>query len=184
MVATVGTVDMVRLSSMLIDVVKPTIKEYYASKAKALMDEWQGNCCQQTAIIVANIMSTSIDKLGYTTKAFHGDFIDLFQGNQVEYNHCWVYCESNYDSEESILIDVGRTTKQCVVMHRNFNSYDKRIKGYENQHLIKFQEIDYKASLNLVEYFTQEKGNVAYKAILKQINNQKLLKNDTPKNTI
>jgi len=176
MVATVKPVNMSKLSSMLIDIVKPTIKEYYASKAKKLMDEWQGNCCQQTAIMVANIMSSSIDSIGYTTKAFHGDFIDLIQGNQVEYNHCWVYCENKYDKEESILIDLGRTTKQCLVMHRSFNSYDKRIKGYEHQHLIKLQEIDYKGSLNLVEYFTDEKGSVAYKAILKQINNQKLFK--------
>jgi hypothetical protein len=177
MVTTVEPVNMSRLSSMLIDIVKPTIKEYYASKSKKLMDEWQGNCCHQTAIVVANIMSTSIDKLGYSTKAFHGNFIDLFQGNQVQYNHCWVYCENKRDKSQSILIDVARNTKQCVVMHRSLNSYDKKLKGYEHQHLVDFTEIDYKGSLKLVEYLTEEKGSVAYNAILKRITNQKLFKN-------
>jgi len=176
MVRTLGKVNISKLSSTLIDLVKPTIKEYYISKSKRLMDEWQGNCCAQTAVVVANIMSSSIDKLGYITKAYHGEFVDIINGNQVEYNHCWVYCESKHDRSESIFIDVGRTSKQCIVMHRALNSYDKRIPGYEYQYIKSFQEIDHKASLNEIDYFIEQKASVSYKAILNLITNQKIFK--------
>lgn len=176
MTSTVTSIDINLLGSTLINIVKPTIKEYYASKAKKLMDEWQGNCCAQTAIIVGNIMNSSISKLGYTIKAYHGDFIDIINGNQVEYNHCWVYCEHRTDPDKSIFIDVGRTSKPCLVMFRKTNTYDKTIPEYKMQYLKKAEEIDYKASLNEVEYFTSEKGVIAYYNILDKINNQKLFK--------
>lgn len=176
MTSTVTSIDINLLGSTLINIVKPTIKEYYASKAKKLMDEWQGNCCAQTAIVVANIMHSSIYKLGYTVKAYHGDFVDIIHGNQVEYNHCWVYCEHRTDADKSIFIDVGRTSKPCLVMFRKTNTYDKRIPEYKFQYTTKVAEIDYKASLQETEYFTSEKGIVAYSAILERINNQKLFK--------
>jgi len=174
MTTTETSIDIDLLSSTLMYVVKPTIKEYYASKAKKLMDEWQGNCCAQTAVVVANIMNSSISKLGYTIKAYHGDFIDIIKGNQVEYNHCWVYCEHRTDADMSIFIDIGRTSKPCLVMFRKTNTYDKSIPEYRYQYVPKFVEIDYKASLQEVEYFTSEKGIIAYKAILERISNQKL----------
>jgi hypothetical protein len=164
------------LNSMMINIVKPTIKEYYYEKNKPLMDEWQGNCCAQTAVIVANIMKSSIQKLGYEIKAFHGEFIDMIQGNQVEYNHCWVYCRNVSDNNKSVLIDIARTQKQDIVMLRNSNSYDKTISGYEFQYIKSYQEIDYTASLDENEYFTSHKGSVSYNEILKRISNQKLLK--------
>ena len=176
MTTTVASINIDLLGSTLINVVKPTIKEYYASKAKKLMDDWQGNCCAQTAVVVANIMHSSIAKLGYTIKAYHGDFEDLVKGNIIEYNHCWVYCKHATDPDKSIFIDIGRTSKPCLVMFRKTNSYDKTIPEYRYQYVTKLQEIDYKASLQEIEYFTSEKGIVAYSAILERINNQKLFK--------
>lgn len=176
MTKTVASINLKLLSSTLINIVKPTIKEYYIQKNKRLMDEWQGNCCAQTAVIVANIMNSSIGKLGYTTKAYHGDFVDMFNGNQVEYNHCWVYCENKTMPEQSIFIDVGRTSKENLVMFRKVNTYSKKIPGYEYQYLTKTQEIDYIGSLDEVEYFTSEKGKIAYDEIIKRIANQKLFK--------
>lgn len=176
MTTTVAPINIELLKSTMIGIIKPTIKEYYASKAKKLMDEWQGNCCAQTAVVVANIMHSSIAKLGYTIKAYHGDFVDIHQGNQVEYNHCWVYCEHRTDADKSVFIDIGRTSKPCLVMFRKTNTYDKTMPEYKYQYVTKLQEIDYRASLQEIEYFTSEKGIVAYSAILEKINNQKLFK--------
>lgn len=140
------------------------------------MDEWQGNCCIQTAVVVANIMRSSIQKLGYEVKAFHGEFVDMFQGNQVEYNHAWVYCRNVSDNDKSVFIDIGRTQKENLVILRNSNSYDKTIKGYEFQYIKAYQEIDYVASLQENGYFTSHKELISYNEILKRISNQKLLK--------
>jgi hypothetical protein len=170
------TVNINSLNSLLTGIIKPTIKEYYYERNTALMNEWQGNCCAQTAVIVANIMKTSISKLGYEIKAFHGQFIDIVQGNQVEYNHCWVYCRNIIDNNKSVLIDIARTHKQDVVILRSTNTYDKTIPGYEFQYIKSYEEIDYIASLDEPEYFTQHKGLVSYNEIVKRISNQKLLK--------
>src|SRR6478609_10695327 len=156
-----NTINIDLLSSMLINIVKPTIKEYYYEKNKALMDEWEGNCCAQTAVIVANIMKTSIGRLGYEIKAYHGEFIDMMQGNQVQYNHCWVYCRNVSDNNKSVFIDIARTHKQNIVMLRNTNTYDKTISGYEFQYIKSYQEIDYIASLQENEYFTSHKGLIS-----------------------
>lgn len=176
MTKTVNGINISLLSSMLINVVKPTIKEYYSERNKALMDEWQGNCCAQTAVIVANIMKSSISKLGYEIKAFHGEFVDIINANQVEYNHCWVYCRNVNDSSKSVLIDIARTQKEDIVLLRNTNTYDKTIPGYEFQYIKSMQEIDYIASLEENEHFTQHKGLISYNEIVKRISNQKLLK--------
>jgi len=164
------------LGSVMMNIVKPTIKEYYTERNKALMLEWEGNCCAQTAVVVANIMRSSISKLGYEIKAYHGEFTDLIKGNQVNYNHCWVYCRNVHDSNKSVLIDIARTHKQDVVMFRSTNTYDKTIPGYEFQYIKSYEEIDYLSSLQENEYFTQQKGLLSYNEIVKRIANQKLLK--------
>lgn len=173
---TENVINIKALHSTMTGIVKPVIKEFYSERNKALMIEWQGNCCAQTAVVVANIMKSSISKLGYEVKAYHGEFVDMFQGNQVEYNHCWVYCRNVHDNSKSVLIDIARTQKQDVVMLRSSNTYDKTIPGYEFQYLKSYQEIDYISSLQENEYFTQQKGLLSYNEILKRIANQKLLK--------
>lgn len=176
MTKTENSINIDLLSSTLINIVKPTISEYFWERNAILMDKLEGNCCKQTAVIVANIMHTSISGLGYEVKAFEGNFVDMISANQIEYYHCWVYCRNVSDAEKSIMIDISRTNKPDVVAFRSSNSYDKTVKGYEFQYIKAKSELKYIEILEEEETYTGQKHLNSYKEIVKRISNQKLLK--------
>lgn len=150
--------------------VGPVIKSYYEGINPELMAHWQGNCCKQTAVIIANMLNDSLDKEHFKVFAFEGIFEDFFNGKKVSYNHCWVFVKNTKNSEKSLFIDVARTHKPNIVMFKKNWEYPKKMLGYLDQKTISFEKIDYESDILMDEYFTGIPGTYSYKDICNVLN--------------
>jgi hypothetical protein len=159
-----------KIKNFMLTEVGPVIKNYFEEANPALMEMWQGNCCRQTAIVIANMLNDSLEQSKFKVFAFEGEFEDFFRGRKVQYNHCWVFVKNIADKEKSLFIDVARTHKPNIVMFKKNWEYPKNMLGYLDQKTLSLEKIDYENEVLMDEYFTGIPGIYSYKDICNVLN--------------
>jgi hypothetical protein len=167
-----------KLRSFLIDIVKPSIAELIMYKSPdngEHFNQWQRNCCKQTAIMTATLLNRIFGD-EYEFSAYEGFFRDIYQGQPSQYNHAYVIGDHAHQTSKSIFVDIARNHKPCLVYYGD--SYMKAIReipAYSQMRQVEFEELDLDAALLVREYFTQDTGQVFFDKLVKYIDLQNIL---------
>lgn len=116
-------------------------------------DKYFYNCCRQTAIMGALVMSMNFDDYDY--KAYEAKFTDTLFGKPVSYEHCFIIA-SHKEINRNILVDMARTTNPLVFEPIYNGHFYPEIEAYKDTKMMSCVEIPYLELLKhpMKEYMT------------------------------
>lgn len=115
------------------------------------------NCCRQTAIFGAAILTEKYPEYEYSI--YEGTFDDKLKGNPVHYEHAFIIAKER-NSQRKLLIDLSRNQEPLVFQPVTNGSYlYPNINGYENMTLVSSEKLDLNTLLNdeVTEYLSSLK---------------------------
>jgi hypothetical protein len=147
---------MIKLKEFLIDVMKPSIREYLHFVNPDGMENWQYNCCRQTSLITNWYLREWLleNKSGYIEiQSWVGKFQDVIDGRGILYDHAWIYC-IHEDPRKNLLIDIARNHKPCLCIFTPVNEYPRNFRGYEYMVCVEKKRLNEESLWTYPEHFT------------------------------
>lgn len=166
------------LKEFLIDILKPSIREYLHYHNPKAVIKWNWNCCQQISLIGNRVLQEIL--LGnssgyYEIQSWYGLFVNMEDGNQVEYNHSWIYC-LHQGCKKNLFIDIAHTSKPSLFVYTDQNQHPRSIKGYEHLLCLQKERLDEKTLWRQKEYFTNKTVGEMMPKLLAYVKKQSLMK--------
>jgi hypothetical protein len=177
-----------KLKTLLFYVVKPSITEMFHHYNPVHFNEWQRNCCRQTAFLTALLIDEIIlfpgNQSGYKeTRIFHGEFEDQQKGRYVEYNHAWLHLIHATDPKKNIIIDIGRNHKTLLFQYfepvGKYPQIHELDDTWKHMRTLKRWEESKEEMIYGNEYFTQKPTDELYGRLKKYLQIQHVFLNKT-----
>ena len=131
---------------------------------------WGGNCCKQSAMIIADIIGDLLGSEYFEPEVYEGHFEDLVlqaSPKPIQYNHCWTYFRHKRDPKKSWFIDQGRTwhPRLCFQTDKH-DGYPTDQPGYTAMTMFAEEVVDWKSEREKNEYYTQKTGTQIKEEVL------------------
>lgn len=110
---------------------------------------WGGNCCRQSAIISAEILSQTLPYFKWTT--WEAEFNDVINGKEYTYEHAWTY--GTY-GDTMILVDLSRVHQERLFISVDANKYPKDHPFYKDMKEVSRKQLHWRKMIYDEEYFT------------------------------
>jgi hypothetical protein len=147
---------MVKLKEFLVNVMKPSIREFLHYVNPDELESWQYNCCRQTSLIANWYLRQWLlnNKSGYKeVQSWVGKFRDIIADHIVLYDHAWIYCVHE-DPRKNLLIDIGRNHKPSMFAFTPVNEYPRNYPGYESMICFEKKRLNEEMLWDYPEHFT------------------------------
>lgn len=147
----------------MFEVFIPSIHELIKSRNSEEYEKWGGNCCRQSAIFGAVVLSEILPE--YTWTVWDGVMDDVIRGKEVNYNHAWIFgkCDG-----KRLLVDLSRQYQERLFIEVKVNGYPKDHPEYANMVITSREQLDWKKAFDDdLEYYTQLSGKDFYEELIK-----------------
>lgn len=145
-----------RLSALFVDgVYLDDMREIFKKEAPEKFEEFQGNCCRQSAVFGAYFLNRLLPEYEWTV--WDGIFEDDYfsPGIMRRYNHAWIFGKHKVTGKR-ILADFGAVHKEQLFLAVDHNAYP-RDGEYKNLIEISRERLDWEKMIQTeVEWFTQK----------------------------
>lgn len=147
--------DMVETKRYMEQIFVPSLHKMISDINPIKYEMWHKNLCRQTAIFGAYILSSIHSDIDW--QVWDGIFDDIYLGENVRYNHAWIFGKGNDGSR--YLVDLSRNTKERLFIEVKSNGYPKYYPEYKDMKEVRREQLDWKNMFkNEREYNTNFKG--------------------------
>lgn len=145
----------------------PCLKALIGRANPEVFRQWGYNCCRQTAIMGAVIITPYLPK--YTIEAYEINYDDVIDGIKTNYEHCVIIATKG---SRRLLIDLARTSKPlvfCVIPEKTFDYPAYPAYRFVKRNWIK--KIDWMswATRGVYEYITHASPEQIYAALCRDM---------------
>ncbi len=116
--------------------------------------KWGGNCCRQITILGCQVLTALHPEVEW--QAWEGSFDDVIRDRLYLYEHAWIYGVRK--DGPGIYINIDRAQASPVIIETTENGHCPTWPGYERTREISRKQIDWRAHLLEVEYYTSKPG--------------------------
>jgi hypothetical protein len=141
---------------------------YRANPVKFLA--WQGNCCMQTAVVIAEWMNTRV-AIQQDAKVWNGNFEGVYRGKAYQFSHAWVWIPWN-SGPGGLFIDAAHRRENRVWGPQVGNGEIPR-EAFPWDAL-DWSTVDHKALMKRPEFFMGLPASDLYNEVVRLAENLKL----------
>jgi hypothetical protein len=146
----------------------PELNKIFEEKNPETYAKWGKNCCQQTAVFGAALLTEMLPD--YKWEVWYGIFDDIVMGRPVQYNHAWIWGKHKNENK-GLFVDLSRIFHERLFFDTTDNNYPKNHSDYQYMKEIKRIQLDWKRMIKEeIEYYTSMHSQKILSEIKNRIN--------------